>query len=650
MIRRNAGFGLARQEGIPTITVKSLRSSPLQLVLKFDPIFPQLQPLQAMATKPQDPMENIEKRRLELEENISKLRQALGHWQSWEFEYSILQQEIEAADSPSPSQILEISRMLDSKLVNEKEIQDLLGKENRRSANQVVDMITRRIDYVQQNISTVEKQLDTAEKQLAAASILLEPDLSNEEGLPLMDIVEELDAEGNVVSSEVNQPGKEAPALVEVLRKAGIQVGESKSGQSSQTTEGEKSADTSSTANERYGAAETIVAPAKPESPSVPVPEPSTEKKPRPQKKSVSFADETAQFKKSPLEEHGYNDALSDFNFTKGSKVVEVDEDDKMIATYPIIPQGDTPEEAALRREMLQYGLSEVGSVVAEIDLETPRIEYSDDDDDDDYEEYDSDEEEDEDEYGRSTQKGISNDYRQQMLELEKKLNARMVENVGPQPDLHPLAEYAEDVRTLRIQKDGAGAEHTDAEPSTDAPRKKGVRFADNLDISEAPTGTPQQEPTPPTKTRQPTMSDTIVERTGPAPLPQSSSQAPPTKVSRFKSSRSTPGPDPMRVLPTPPVTPPQPFPRGPAGRTIADTITEHSPSSEPQAPDEFDPVMINREIQVEYHKMRNKMIQQQGGFTPSPEDLESPLVEEENGKTKKVSRFKAAKLKAEGI
>lgn len=201
-----------------------------------------------MATKPQNPMENIEKRRIELEENISKLRQALGHWQSWELEYSVLQQEIESAASPSPSQMLDMGRKLGSKLVNEKEIQDLLGKDNRRNANQVVDMISRRIDYVQQNITSVEKQLDTAEKQLEAASILLEPDMNNEEGLPLMDIVEELDEEGNVVSSEVTQPGKETPALVDALRRAGINTAESKTGQPSQSTEGDKPAQSSQAA------------------------------------------------------------------------------------------------------------------------------------------------------------------------------------------------------------------------------------------------------------------------------------------------------------------------------------------------------------------------------------------------------------------
>ena len=94
-------------------------------------------------------------------------------------------------------------------------------------------------------------------------------------------------------------------------------------------------------------------------------------------------------------------------------------------------------------------------------------------------------------------------------------------------------------------------------------------------------------------------------------------------------------------------------MPTGPAGRTLASTIVEHSPSpaeAPPNAPDEFDPQVINREIQAQYHKARNKFIQQQGGFQPTEEDIASPIVEERgDGRTRKVSRFMAAKLRGEG-
>ena len=62
--------------------------------------------------------------------------------------------------------------------------------------------------------------------------------------------------------------------------------------------------------------------------------------------------------------------------------------------------------------------------------------------------------------------------------------------------------------------------------------------------------------------------------------------------------------------------------------------------------PDEFDPALLSQEVATEYHKMRNRMIQRQGGFLKNDED-ESGIVplDEEEGGPKKVSRFKAARL-----
>jgi unconventional prefoldin RPB5 interactor 1 len=307
---------------------------------------------------------------------------------------------------------------------------------------------------------------------------------------------------------------------------------------------------------------------------------------------------------------------------------------------------------------MLQYGLSEVGAIVAEMDIEG-RDDAESDEEMDDYDDYDggfdTEESELEDERGRSLRPQISEEYRQQMLELEKKLNARMVENVGPRPDGH-LAEYTNDLRTLKIKKDDSFETPTDSpadipkEESAASSSKKGVRFASELDISPAPP--PAKSPTiteKPAASSTSTISDTIVERAGPVPQPPLMEPSRPTKVSRFKSSRAatTPG----TVLPLPAVPDIPPVPHGPRGQTLAGTIVEHdSTIDEPNVPDEFDPVTINREIQTQYHKMRNKMIQQQGGFKSTQEDDDHPLMEEVNGKEKKVSRFRAARLKQEGL
>ncbi|KAF3037397.1 hypothetical protein E8E11_002789 [Didymella keratinophila] len=597
-----------------------------------------------MAASVQSTLDSIERRRAQLQDSVEKLSAALNHWTTWEAEYTLFKDEISSASDPSPAHMRKIAQDLDATLLNEKEVADLLGEH--RDANQVVDRVQRRIDYVQQNSAAVERQLDAAEKQLAGVDVLLDPGVDNEEGLPMMDIEEELDEEGNAVSSSVNQTGKGAAEVVEALRKAGIQKADLEKmmqGAGKQAAEEAKPTQTA--------AAPAIEPPAVIEPASGPAEaSPITSSKPEVEstKKSVSFASEVdvePARGRAALEKDGYNEDFDALNFTRGTKVIELDRDDNLVASYPIIPQGESPEDAELRRQMLQYGLSEVGQVVAELDLDHPTAEYS--DFDDDYDDDDEDEE-DEDEYGRSTVPGVTDDYRQQMLDLERKLNARMLENIGPQADDDQTVEQAESVRLLKIQKDDKFDATIDAaKPKSSQSDKKGVRFADDLDISSAPQ--PVRAPEPPAASKPTaTISDTIVERPA-QPLQPPTAPSKPAKVSRFKSTRSH---DPTIPLPNPHVLTPQPTPTGPAGRTLANTIVERAPTSNTQVsePDEFDPVVLNREIAAEYHKARNKFIQQQGGFKPTDEDERSPIVEERGGKTKKVSRFMAAKLRAEGM
>jgi unconventional prefoldin RPB5 interactor 1 len=591
---------------------------------------------QNMAAPAQQTMESVESRRLQLEETVAKFRKALDHWSTWEMEYQILKEELQAAGSPSPSHIAEIGRDIHGQLVTEKEVEELLGKNltSKRTANQVIDMISRRLDYVGQNRDSVEKQFEKAQKQLEALELLTDQGLENEEGLPLMDIEEQLDDDDNVVSSSVTQPGKVAPQLVEALRKAGVQKSEQKEPQTKQnsTNEPSTSSDTSNSA---------------PVSDPVKVPEnlspPSAiskgkSKASEPPKKSVSFANDVRveTFEKPKT----LQDDVQNWNLPPGAKIYEMDDEMEDIVERAVVPDTDTPEEAALRKEMLQYGLSEVNDVVAELNLED-----DDEDVDDDYDGYDSEVSEEEDKFGRTTRRVLSDDYVQEMRELEKKLNARMLENIGPNSD---LLDKAGDARTLRVRNDDqfedSMATATPAAADTDT-SEKNVASEDYADMPDAPQ--PSAEPSVPIKLP-PTISDTIVERAPSVPRPPSA-PAKPAKASRFKSARANNGRPTM--LPTPAVPEPPPVPTGPKGSILASTVAEHTPHfSEPRMPDELDPVIHSREITAEYHKLRNKMIQQQGGFTPTEEDENDPLVEERNGQTKKVSRFKAAKLKAEGL
>lgn len=589
-----------------------------------------------MAIAAQQTMESVESRRLQLEETVAKLRKALDHWSTWEMEYQILTEELEAAGSPSPSEIVQIGRDIKGRLVNEKEVEELLGK-NPRTANQVIDMISRRLDYVGQNRDSVEKQVEKAQQQLEAFEMLTDQGLETEEGLPMMDIEERLDDDDNVLSSSVTQPGKVAPELVEALRKAGVH----KEQKSSDTEQASSDNELPGTASSSKPATVPIPAPVaeKPSPPSVTSQDKS--KASAIPKKSVSFANDVQveTFEKPKT----LKDDVQNWNLPPGAKIYEIDAETEDIVERAVVPNTDTPEEAALRQEMLQYGLSEVNDVVAELNLETDD-EDTDEDYGEDYDAYDSEVSEEEDKFGRSTRRVLSDDYIKEMQELEKKLNARMLENVGPNSE---MLEKAGDARTLRVRNDDEFQQTlATTTPSDTGTSGKDVRFDDNRHPDEASQSS--DLPSVPLKLP-PTISETIVERAPSVPQQPSASAKPP-KTSRFKGARATANGPPV-FLPNPTVPEPPPVPTGPKGSVLSSIIAEHTAHpSEPQVPDELDPVIHNREITAEYHKLRNKMIQQQGGFKSNEEDDLDALVEERNGKTRKVSRFKAAKLKAEGL
>ncbi len=58
---------------------------------------------------------------------------------------------------------------------------------------------------MQQNVKTVASLLIAAEEKLVASTVLSRPGIQNEEGLPLTEIREELDEEGNVICAYAMQ-------------------------------------------------------------------------------------------------------------------------------------------------------------------------------------------------------------------------------------------------------------------------------------------------------------------------------------------------------------------------------------------------------------------------------------------------------------
>ncbi|KAK8234050.1 Prefoldin subunit-domain-containing protein [Phyllosticta capitalensis] len=540
-----------------------------------------------MNAEARDHLSDLERQRLRLEDQLEQLRKSLRHWQTWDAEYEGLKEEIQALQEkekgdPSADQILAAGRDFAGELVNEKEIRELLGPNLQRAAGQVIDVISRRQDYVQQNVTTVQKQVDATEDKLNKVLIISNPSLQDEEGGPLMDIREELDDEGNVVTSSVQKAGASAPKIVEALRKAG------------------------------------------PPAAAAPAASSQPQAEPEPVQRTESLQ--------------------SYANFKPGSRIVELDDNDMVInaeqAGVPpaVIPDDESPEDAALRREMLEYSLNEVGNVVAELDL------YNDtDDDDDDWvsedDDYDEDEEIEEDEWGRS-RPTVSEEYVQKMRELEEKLNARMIENVGPQApadaDVNEVLQQAQGFHRLVVKTD-------EQIPPALLPRR-----AQEVEKEGTTNGTaPSASPVPERKKSRaaPSSQPSATTTTTPTPsLQQQEEAAPKKRQSRFKSARAA-------ASDSDPALPHTPTP--PTNATIASNILERPPSvtrAPPSAEDAaIDPATLSSELMSEYHRARNRLIARQPGGFMAREGEATEGVEREDGRVRKVSRFKAARVRGPG-
>jgi len=569
---------------------------------------------------------DLERHRQLLEDNIAKLRKSLQHWQTWEAEYEGLKEEILATKPlPERQQLLTIGRQYEGDLVTGKEIDDLLGNSDRTAA-QVVNLLDRRIDYIEQNVQTIEKQIATMEEKLAAASVISTPDVRNEEGLPLTEIIEELDNEGNIISSHTSTPGSAKPQLLEVLKKAGVQ---------------DLPVDTTpaqSSSLERADAPTAI-------------------------KKGVTFAPDT---KPGPEPEKSHT-------AKRLEEIIRLAKQQESIpAEAPVIPNDESPEDAALRRQMLQYGMSEVGAVVAELNLEDGS-DWSDDD----FDEDDAISSDDEDAFGRSTGRIMDDELRQRMIELEERLGARVMENIGNKASDYDIVDEGIGRVTIKDSADLKKPDATSNKPLVESANEsstnsgnKSVRFSEDLDISPSPKPALISPTTASTKKLAAPVSD-IIERIAPATATKSAEMTPKTKPSRFKANRSVSkftsesqssrGSDPSQSSPSTGSTYLNPFsplqfspadnrtsvaPMGPEGKTLASTVIERDVplNTSVAEPDELDPQLLNQEVATEYYKMRNRMIQRQGGFMKEEESEIVPFTEEEGG-PRKMSRFKAARL-----
>ena len=672
----------------------------------------------------------LEQQRQALETSLQSLRQSLKHWQTWEAEYEGLKEEIQHIDGDlTTSTLTEVAKAYDGELVNETEVRELVGldKDVPRTAKQIIGLIERRQEYVQKNIDTIQRQFFDAEaKSEELAFAAASQSSADQSGLPLTEIHEELDDDGNVISSRLSQPEEATAKVVESLRNAGLSEADlENTPESKPRSEDLKPAIINASPSitpaalnsGKQGSSDYILAspasdatqdgpgrpplrkksvsfaadtkaaiePLRPESedgakkvsfaekvavmPAAPPPDP----------RSVSFSPQVEEIPLQPLGPASpyvqatpvqpIEKTLEDI--TKNSD--ETAEEDTGQSSSVVVPEDESPEDAQTRREMLEFHLNEVGNVVAQMDLDEADVDMGQDDEDDDLSyhttsEYLEDddtpyttglsesEEESEDNFGRSKRPQVTPEYRKQMEELEQ----RLIGNLGPAPKIEDVEEVDADldpkdvhrlvIRNKRTSTSSASSDNSEKKTGN----KKRVSFAESLDVAE-----PGSPPLKAQKLQEPEnvapVTETISERTTAVShsLPTRSGAE---RVSQCKNNLVAP------------VTPSQnelsvsagsaiamddtdEAPSGPPGVIIADTLQErtaiHKPATAPSS--DPDDVMRRRELAEAYYRRRNEMIRQQGGFKGTADDDEDQgeLMEENDGKARKVSRFKAARIKS---
>jgi unconventional prefoldin RPB5 interactor 1 len=572
---------------------------------------------------------DLERHQQVLEETISTLRNSLQHWQKWYLEYAALKEEVVGPDSQAPSRkdLARIRRDFDGELLDKKEVNEIFGKHDLKDPEQILSVLSRRMDYVERNVDTLGQQLEVAENKLAASMVIANPDggTDEESGLPITDIIEQLDDDGNVVDFRLQTGNDSGPKVLEALRKAGMD-----------DLAAEASEHASETPSYNPQTGQTDASGTAANDSTAPVVKQSS------LRKSVSFAEDTK-------DDHDAEQQPVSRAARRLEEVIQTarDQEKNMLANPAATLDDESTDDAQLRREMLEYGMSEIGPVVAELQLEEgsdEEFDYTDEDDDD--------EEDDEevDELGRSKYSVITDDYRQRMQELEKRLGVTSAFTAEPLTN-NPIPEEGIGRISIVGQTSSTPAPSTNAQ--TDEPpkpaAKKGVRFAGELDVAPSEEATIPAPSLPKGKEPEINPLSDIVERTTKThPKPENPSRRP----SRFKKERGTGSSSALSHVPSGPHEAPVRFldeergvtPSGPDGQTLADAVIERDVSSDAREPDEFDATLLHQQAAVEFNRIRNRLIQKQGGFLKEEEAEITPLDEEEGG-PKRMSRFKAARL-----
>ncbi|KAL2138312.1 hypothetical protein VTI28DRAFT_6986 [Corynascus sepedonium] len=599
-----------------------------------------------MAQPPQDHLSDLDRHVQLLESKVNQLRASLTHWQQWYLDYSALKEEVEQlpTDPPPHEQLRRIRRDFDSQLLTKKELNEIMGKNDLRATDQIVSILSRRMDYVEQNIGTLSKLLEKEENRLAAASVVAHPELGTDEesGLPFTDIIEELDENDNVVNFRLQGGADVEPKIVEALKKAGIEEKDLPETEAELSKSLEKVDLGSKEVEATYAPTPTSTGSATDAQQSAPSAEPSV------RKKSVSFAEDTKVGDEAAESTPAQSRAAQNLE----RLMQKAREQEAIDLSSAVIPENESAEDSRLRREMLEYGMSEIGPVVAELQLEE---DYSGDEGDLDWigseDELESEATDDdtEDELGRSKRSVLTPDYIKRMQELEKRLNVQSAFTVGAS-ETKPKKPDEGIGRIAVVDGPQPTAATTPAAPKA----KKSVSFASKLDIAPDPASQPAPEVKP--KERKVAHVGDIVEKTAQEELLKDPDE-PPKRVSRFKKERASvasgglpPGPHHLPAnfgAATTMNVPAEPTP--PEHVTLAPEVVERPTAPNPSEPDDLDDTLLYQAAAVEYNRLRNKLIQKQGGVMQQDGviDSETGLVplDEELGGPKRMSKFKAARL-----
>ena len=581
-----------------------------------------------------------------LEGKVNKLRASLKHWQQWYFDYSALKEEVDQLplDPPPRKELARIRRDFSSELITQKEINEIFGKNDLKDTKQILTVISRRLDYGEQNVQSLTKMLQAEENRLSAATVIAHPDGGTDEetGLPLTDIIEELDGEGNVVSFRLQTGSDAGSQIAAALEKAGVD-NLTETGTPTRTPKDHAFLAATSGGGGKEEEAATPSKAVGPPSNAKPEEVPAGAQT---SKKSVSFANDTKTGDK-PSKPPIFNRAQRVEDLMRIARESEATDFSKAV-----IPENESPEDRELRQQMLDYCGSEMGPVVAELQIEEGETWDEDDDwdmSDEGPEDY---RDEDEDELGRSKHSVITVDYIKRMQKLEKRLQSQSAFASSRQQADSTVAEGVERGHVVREQ------EPEPAITPYKAPcEAKSVRFASALNIAAKKNIKPRPSAnSKPTKEAQPVKD--IVDKSLVSDAEDLEDEQP-KRVSRFKkervavSTKSGPAtnfpPGPLQLRPSflgdlaGPVTE-RSEPAPPEVQTLAAAIVERNVSSSPAEPNDMDDVLLYQAAAVEYNRLRNRMIQQQGGFLKEEESPVIPLDEDE-GSAPRVSRFKAARL-----